>query len=68
MMNKLDTWHKTKLGLFGFAAVEGIITYGFGSLAVDRGNFLWYAFALLGLYGCLQNLTKLIWSFGHGRS
>lgn len=67
-MHTLDTWHKTKIGLAVFAGVEGIIAYGFGSLAVDRGNFLWYALALLCLFGSLQNLAKLVWSFGHGRS
>ncbi|MEO8105409.1 MAG: hypothetical protein ABI602_03680 [Candidatus Saccharibacteria bacterium] len=68
MMNTLDSWHKTRIGRVVFAAVEGMSAYGFGSLAVDRGNFLWYGLALVGLVGCLQNVVKLIGSFGHGRT
>lgn len=67
-MKKLDRWRQTKLGLLAFAAVELVIAYGFGSLAVDRGNFLWYLLALLFLFGCIQNTAKLIGSVVHGNN
>jgi hypothetical protein len=67
MLNKLDKWHKTRLGLLVFAIVELGLAYGFISLAIDRGNFLWYLLALIFLVGALQNLVKLIGSFFHGK-
>ena len=66
MMKQLDRWHQKKLGLLTFAIVELAIAYGFGSLAVDRGNFLWYALAVLFLFGCIQNRAKLIGSVVYG--
>jgi hypothetical protein len=68
MLQKLDKWHKTKLGLLVFAIFELVIAYVFASLAIDRGNFLWYLLALIFLVGFLQNLVKLIRSFAHGKS
>ena len=69
MMKQLDSWHQTKIGLLVFAAVELAVAYGFGSLAVDRGNFLWYLLALLFLFGFIQNSAKLIGGVvrGHNR-
>jgi hypothetical protein len=60
MIHKLDKWHKTKLGLFVFAIVELAITYGFASLAIDRGNLFWYLLTLVFLVGSLQNIFRLI--------
>lgn len=60
MIQKLDKWHQTKLGLLVFALVELLIAYGFASLSIDRGNFLWYLLALLFLIGSLRNLTAFI--------
>ena len=67
MIEKLDRWHKTKLGLLFFALVELAIIYGFISLSIDRGNFLWYLLALIFLVGALQNTFKLIGKIIHGR-
>ncbi|MDB5164601.1 MAG: hypothetical protein JWL89_227 [Candidatus Saccharibacteria bacterium] len=60
MIQKLDKWHKTKLGLLIFGLVELGLAYGFVSLAIDRGSFLYYAAALIFLIGALQNITKLV--------
>ena len=49
--------------MFIFGVVELAIAYGFVSLAIDRGNFLWYLLALIFLVGALQNLFKLIGAF-----
>lgn len=62
-MHMLDKWHKTRLGLLVFALVELLIAYGFASLAIDRGNLLWYLLALIFLIGTLQNLVKLTGKF-----
>jgi len=67
MLNKLDKWHKTKLGLLIFAVVELAIAYGFASLSIDRGNLLWYLLTLTFFVGFLQSLVKLIGSFSHAR-
>jgi hypothetical protein len=60
MIKKLHKWHQTILGLLIFGLVELAIAYGFASLAIDRGNFLWYLLALIFFIGGLQNLFKLI--------
>lgn len=60
MIQKLNKWHKTKLGLLVFGLVELAIAYGFISLSIDRGNFFWYLLALIFLVGALQNLFRLI--------
>ena len=65
MFNKLDKWHKTKLGLLIFALVELAITYVFVSLAIDKGSLWYYLLTLIFLVGTLQNLTRLIGSFIH---
>jgi len=59
-MKKLHKWHQTRVGLLVFGLIELAIAYGFASLAIDRGNFLWYLLALIFLVGALQNLFKLI--------
>lgn len=67
MMKQLKKWHKTKLGLLVFAAIELLIADGFFSLAVDRGNLWWYLLTLIFLIGSLQNFVKLIGALFHGR-
>jgi hypothetical protein len=66
MINKFDKWHKTKLGLLTFGVLELAIAYGFASLSIDRGNFLWYLLALIFFFGALQNFFKLIGKFFNG--
>jgi len=63
MLAKLDIWHKTKLGYLIFGLIELAITYGFASLAIDRGGLGWYLLTLIFLVGTLQNILKLISSF-----
>jgi hypothetical protein len=67
MINKLDKWHKTKLGWLVFAFAELVIAYSFASLAIDRGNLWYYLLALIFLLGSLQNLFQLIGSFIHDK-
>lgn len=60
MIKQLDKWHRTKPGLLVFALVELALAYGFVSLSIDRGNFLWYLLTLIFFIGFLQNFIKLI--------
>ena len=66
MIKKLHKWHQTILGLLIFGLVELAVAYGFASLAIDRGNFLWYLLALIFFIGGLQNIFKLIGKFING--
>ena len=68
MLQKLDRWHKTRLGLLTFGLVELALTYGFMSLAIDRGNLWWYLLTLLFLIGMLQNFVHLVGSFFNKRN
>jgi hypothetical protein len=65
MVPKLHQWHQTGPGLFLFGLVELAAAYGFGSLAIDRGNPWYYLLTLLFLIGVLQNLVKLIGRIFH---
>lgn len=67
MISKLDAWHKTKIGLLIFAVLELGIAYVFVSLAIDKGNFLYYLLTLIFLFGGLQNLVKLIGKIVNGK-
>lgn len=60
MLKRLEAWHKTKLGLFVFASVQLALAYGFISLAIDRGNFLYYLLTIIFMVGFLRNFIKLI--------
>lgn len=65
MLKQLDRWHRTKLGLLVFGLVELAFAYVLVSAAIDRGQFLYYALALILLFGALQNLFRLIGTFTH---
>jgi hypothetical protein len=65
MVDKLDAWHKKKLGLLVFTVLELVIAYLFVSLAIDKGNFLYYLLTLAFLFGSLQNFFKLIGKLAH---
>lgn len=67
MLKQLDNWHKTKTGLLVFAVLELGIAYVFVSLAIDKGNFLYYLLTLIFLFGSLQNLVKLIGKIVNGK-
>ena len=67
MLQKLNQWHQTKLGLIIFGLAELILAYSFASLAIDLGNFFYYFLTLFFLVGSLQNLFKLIGKFINGK-
>jgi hypothetical protein len=60
MLQRLDNWHKTKVGYLVFAVVELALAYGLISLAIDRGSLWWYALTLIFLVGGLKNLLKFV--------
>lgn len=68
MLNRLDKWHKTRLGLLVFGLVELAIAYSFASLSIDRGNIWWYLLTLVFLVGALQNLFRFIGTFLNGKT
>lgn len=59
-MDKLAAWHKTKLGLTVFTVAELAIAYGFASLSIDRGNFLYYLLGLVFLFAALRDFVTLV--------
>jgi len=67
MLQKLDQWHKTKLGYLVFGLIELAVAYGFASLSIDRGNLWYYLFTLIFLVGALQNFFKLIGKLFNGK-
>lgn len=67
MINQLDKWHKTKLGLLAFALVELALSYTFVSLAIDSGSLWYYLLTLIFLVGSLQNIAKLIGTLINGK-
>jgi hypothetical protein len=66
-MQRLNQWHKTKIGLLIFGLVELGIAYGFASLSIDRGNLWYYLLTLIFLVGTLRNFLTLIGSLFHGQ-
>lgn len=67
MLKKLDAWHKTKRGLLAFAVLELLLAYVFVSLAINKGNLLYYILTLVFLFGFLQNTVKLIGNLTHDK-
>lgn len=67
MLHGFKTWHNTKLGLLVFALIELGLVYAFASLAIDRGNLVYYGLIVLCLMGAMQNSALLIRKIRHGR-
>lgn len=57
--NKLEAWHKTRLGYGFFGLAELAITYGFASWAINSGSLWLYALTLIFLFGGLRNLVRI---------
>jgi hypothetical protein len=58
MIDKLNSWHKTKAGYAVFGLLELGLAYLFVSLGIDRGNILYYLLVILFMTGSLQNLFR----------
>ena len=66
-MKQLTAWHQTRLGFAVFGAIELLLTYGFASLAIDRGSWWWYVLALVFLAGACRNAARLAARIAHGK-
>lgn len=58
MLKQLDKWHKTKRGYLTFGALELVLSYIVGSLAIGNGSLLFYGATLLLLCGAVANFVK----------
>lgn len=63
MIEKLNSWHKTKAGYASFAVLEFVLANLFASFAIDKGNLWDYLLAAVLFIGSLQNVFKLATSF-----
>lgn len=63
MIEKLDSWHKTKVGYATFALLELALTYMNVSLAIDRGSLWYYLLAIILFIGAVQNAYKFVMCF-----
>jgi hypothetical protein len=60
VLQRLDNWRKTKLGLGIFIAIEAMLAYLFGSLAIRDGGLLDYAITFLLVVVLVQDMTAFI--------
>lgn len=60
MLQKIDTFHKTKLGYLLFGLIELALAYAFISLSIDTGNLFYYLLTLIFFVGALRNLFKFV--------
>jgi hypothetical protein len=60
MLQKLHSFHITKLGLLTFIVIELAIGYGFASLSIDTGSLWAYFITLVLLLGVIMNFVRLI--------
>lgn len=57
MLSRLDSWHKTRQGYLTFGAVELLLCYVVASFAINNGSLLFYAAAIVLLYGAVRNFV-----------
>jgi hypothetical protein len=53
-------YHTSRLMMFMIAILELGISYGFASLAIDRGNLWWYLLSAIFLVRFLRELFRII--------
>jgi len=57
----------TKTGLAVLTVLELLLAYGFASLAIDRGNLLYYLLTVVLLGYAIKHFIRLIGKFVHAR-
>lgn len=62
---QIRQFHSTKSGYLLFTLIEALLSYLFGSLAINSGSLWQYALSLIFLIGSLQNLWRLLRMFIH---
>lgn len=60
ILQRIDKWHQTKLGLAVFMLVEGTLGIVFGSLAINGGSLFDYALTLLLIILFVQDAVAFI--------
>ena len=60
MIDKLDKFHKTRLGYLVFGLVELGLSYLVSLKAIDNGNLILWTLAFILLLGFLQNFGRMI--------
>jgi apolipoprotein N-acyltransferase len=60
MIDKLDTFHQTRIGYLVFGLVELALAWWVGLKALDTGSLLWWALTIILLVGFLQNIVRLM--------
>jgi hypothetical protein len=63
----IQSGHHTYKGFLVFAVIEFILAYIFASLAIDRGNLLWYFLGIASFVGGIKNAVSLIRALVSGR-
>ncbi|MFI5270665.1 MAG: hypothetical protein ACHQT9_01295 [Candidatus Saccharimonadales bacterium] len=66
VIKAIQSQHHTHKGFLIFAIIEFILAYLFSSLAIDRGNLLWYFLGIVSLIGGVKNTVNLIRSLISG--
>jgi len=59
-LKAIDRFHKSRPGYAVFGLLELAMCYGFVDWALDSGNLLWWAAALILLLGAGENLVHII--------
>lgn len=60
ILQRIDKWHQTKLGLAVFMLAEGTLGYVFGSLAINSGSLFDYLLAFLLIVLFVQDAVAFI--------
>lgn len=60
-LQKLDTFHKTRLGYLVFGLIELAMAYGFANWALDTGSLVWWIVTAFLLLGVVQNFVRVLW-------
>ena len=66
ILHRINSWHKTRLGLLSFTVLELTLSYAFASWAIDSGRLSAWAIAIILVIGSLRNFGKLIRNIVHG--
>jgi len=62
-LERLDQFHKTRLGYAVFGLVELAMAWGFADWALDTGAWYWWVATAFLLLGVLQNFGQLVMTF-----
>jgi hypothetical protein len=58
-MEQFNSWKQSRTGQAVMALAEAGLAYGFASLAIDRGNLVFYALALFSAGALVVTLVNL---------